>query len=128
MYIYYILYYFNKARHAARTEGRWLLVNLQSHEQFSSQLLNRDTWTDETIESILRTTYLFWQRGHTTLDGKSYMRTYKINADDDLPHIAIIDPRTGAKLVTLTVRSYVLYSFHLLSCMFVDTSKIIISS
>ena len=80
-----------------------MLVNLQSHEQFSSQLLNRDTWTDETIESILRSTYLFWQRGHTTRDGKAYMRTYKINADDDLPHIAIIDPRTGAKLVTLTV-------------------------
>jgi len=84
-------------------------VNLQSHYQFPAQLLNRDTWSDETIESFLRTTYLFWQRGHTTYDGKLYMRTYKINDDDDLPHIAIIDPRTGAKLITLTVRVLIFY-------------------
>ena len=65
-------------------------------------MLNRDTWVHDTIESILRTTYLFWQRGHTSGDGITYMRLHKLS-EDDLPHIGIIDPRTGAKLLTLTV-------------------------
>jgi UBX domain-containing protein 7 len=78
-------------------------VNIQSHLQFDSHLLNRDTWTHETMESVLRTTFLFWQRGHTSGDGINYMRMHKLTVDD-LPHIGIIDPRTGAKLVTLTVR------------------------
>lgn len=92
-----------QARAEAQQEGRWLLANIQTHEEFSSHMLNRDTWKDETIESILRTTYLLWQRGHTTGDGKAYMRLHHLT-EEDLPHIGIIDPRTGAKLLTLTVR------------------------
>ena len=61
------------------------------------------------------------------------MRTYKINADDDHPHIAIIDPRTGAKLVTLTVCTYTsLYSsppsVTNIRCLFAATHKIKMSS
>lgn len=82
-----------------------MLVNIQSHEQFASHMLNRDTWTHETIESILRTTYLLWQRGHTSGDGAAYMRMHRLT-DEDLPHIGIIDPRTGAKLLTLVVCVY----------------------
>ncbi len=91
-----------QARGIANGENRWILVNIQSHSEFSSHLLNRDVWTNETIESLFRTSFLFWQRGHTTRDGQDYMRTYKV-AEDDLPHIAFIDPRTGAKMLTLTV-------------------------
>jgi hypothetical protein len=83
-------------------DGRWLVVNIQTHEEFASHMLNRDTWVDETIESILRTTYMLWQRGHTSGDGAAYMRLYHLT-EEDLPHIGIIDPRTGAKLLTLTV-------------------------
>jgi len=65
-------------------------------------MLNRDTWVHETMESVLRTTFLLWQRGHTSGEGQAYMRMHRLE-NDDLPHIGIIDPRTGAKLLTLTV-------------------------
>ena len=73
-------------------------------------MLNRDTWVHETIESILRTSFLFWQRGHTCGDGAAYIRMHRLT-EDDLPHIGIIDPRTGAKLLTLTVSYYTLLSY-----------------
>jgi hypothetical protein len=91
------------ARQQAMSENRWLLVNLQSHLEFTSHLLNRDTWTHETIIDILQTSFLFWQRGHTTGDGLQYMNMHRLSQDDDLPHIGVIDPRTGARLLSLTV-------------------------
>mmetsp|Transcript_11441 Transcript_11441/g.17197 ORF Transcript_11441/g.17197 Transcript_11441/m.17197 type:complete len:315 (+) Transcript_11441:2-946(+) len=90
-----------EARAAASAEGRWILVNLQSHAEFGSQMLNRDTFTNETVESILRTSFLLWQRGHTSRQGREYMRMHSLS-EDDLPHLGIIDPRTGAKLKTFT--------------------------
>jgi hypothetical protein len=79
-------------------------VNIQSHEEFPSQLLNRDTWSNESIEEILRTSFIFWQRGHTTQDGKDFMRMYHVQPDK-LPHLAIVDPRTGANFFNYTVKA-----------------------
>lgn len=87
-------------------------MNIQSHEQFASHMLNRDTWVHETMESVLRTTYLLWQRGHTSGEGQAYMRMHRLE-NDDLPHIGIIDPRTGAKLLTLTVNAVYFLSYSL---------------
>jgi hypothetical protein len=77
-------------------------VNLQSHNQLASSNLNRDTWTDEAIQSLFNTSFLFWQRGHTSLDGQEYLRLYRVT-EDHLPHIAIINPITGAKVKAWTV-------------------------
>jgi Thioredoxin-like len=85
----------------ARDEKKWVLVNIQSHEEFASQMLNRDTWVDDTVVSLLRTSFVFWQRGHTCQDAQAYMRTHAVS-DTDLPHIGIIDSRTGARIVTMT--------------------------
>eukprot|EP01034_Spumella_vulgaris_P021642 gene21642-27682_t len=90
-----------QARAVANSENRWLVVNIQSHNEFTSHLLNRDVWTNETIVDLFRTTFLFWQRGHTSRDGRDYMTMHKVT-EDQLPHIAFIDPRTGAKKLTLT--------------------------
>lgn len=38
-------------------------MNIQSHLEFSSQMMNRDTFVDETVISLLRTSFVFWQRG-----------------------------------------------------------------
>jgi hypothetical protein len=91
---------FQESRSMARDDKKWMLVNIQSHEEFSSQMLNRDTWTDETVISLLRTSFVFWQRGHTSPDAQAYMRTHSLT-EADLPHIAVIDTRTGAKIVTV---------------------------
>lgn len=95
----------------AKEERKWILVNIQSHLEFSSHMLNRDTWTNETVASICRTSYILWQRGHTSFEGKEFMHLYKLS-QDDLPLIAIIDPKTGAKLFSFQVlQSSFLYHF-----------------
>ncbi len=86
-----------KAREKAEAEGKWVLVNIQSHTEFSSQLLNRDTWSNESVREFLSPSFIFWQRGNTSQQGKRYMQLYKVN-DDLLPHIGIISPQTGAKV------------------------------
>lgn len=94
---------FQDARSMSLTEKKWLLVNIQSHEIFDSHLLNRDFWTNETIESIIRSSFYFWQRGSTSQEGQAFMRTYQLT-ESNLPHVCIIDCRTGARAHTLKVR------------------------
>ena len=38
--------------------------------------------------------------GHTSPDAQSYMRAHSVQ-ETDLPHIAVIDSRTGAKIITM---------------------------
>ena len=52
------------------SDRKWLLVNVQYHEEFSSHMLNRDTWCDETVEQIVRSSFIFWQRGSTCTEAK----------------------------------------------------------
>ena len=47
----------------AKDDKKWMLVNIQSHLEFSSQNMNRDTFVDETVIALLRTSFVFWQRG-----------------------------------------------------------------
>ena len=37
------------------------LVNVQSNSEFASHLLNRDTWTDETVRTVVTGSFIFWQ-------------------------------------------------------------------
>lgn len=91
---------FAAARQAAKEQKRWLLVNLQDAELFASHELNRDTWVNETVRELLRSGFIFWQRGLRQREGRLYRERYKV-AEGALPHIAILDPRTGAKVVEL---------------------------
>ena len=45
---------FRAARDAAKEGPKWLLVNLQSEEDFACHALNRDVWQDGIVESIVR--------------------------------------------------------------------------
>jgi hypothetical protein len=84
-------------------------------------MMNRDTWKDEvimimiqllldilvmvilqTLISLLQSSFVFWQRGHTSEEGLQFMMLYGIQ-ETSLPHIAIIDSRTGVRVVALTV-------------------------
>ena len=40
-----------QAKECARGESKWLLVNIQSVDSFSSHMLNRDTWKHEVLQS-----------------------------------------------------------------------------
>lgn len=50
---------------------------------------------------MIRSHCVFWQRGHLTEDGKQYLQLYRVDPVSELPHIAIIDARTGAKVAAL---------------------------
>ena len=84
----------------AESDQKWLLINLQYHEEFSSHMLNRDTWCDDTVEQIVRNSFIFWQRGSTCTEAKKYLSIYKVDVTD-LPQTAIIDPRTRAKITDM---------------------------
>ncbi len=89
---------FEQLREAGREQGRWLLVNIQSPTEFASQQLNADTWRDETMEAVIGASFLFWQQYYDSADGAAFCRFYLPNAPANLPHICVIDPRTGGSV------------------------------
>jgi len=76
----------------ARNEQKWVLVNIQQAEVFASHQLNRDVWSDDTIKEIVTGSCLFWQRDDKSAEGSNFCQYYKCG--HQLPHIAIVDPRT----------------------------------
>ncbi|EDV25648.1 uncharacterized protein TRIADDRAFT_55957 [Trichoplax adhaerens] len=90
---------FESARQRCRTEQKWLLVNLQDMKEFSCQVLNRDVWSNDIVRDIIKESFVFWQVYHDSEEGYRYARLYNVSS---YPHIAIIDPRTGGKLLSLS--------------------------
>mmetsp|Transcript_19020 Transcript_19020/g.23401 ORF Transcript_19020/g.23401 Transcript_19020/m.23401 type:complete len:560 (-) Transcript_19020:403-2082(-) len=88
---------FQGARNVAKDSRRWLLVNVQSDSEFACHALNRDVWRNDLVESLVREGFVFWQSVNTSPEGQTYCQRYKVNA---LPHIGIIDPRTGMKVLS----------------------------
>ena len=50
---------------------------------------------------MISANFTFWQRGHTTPDAKLYMNRYHVQ-ESMLPHIGLLDPRTGLLLESIT--------------------------
>ncbi|GMH14993.1 hypothetical protein Nepgr_016834 [Nepenthes gracilis] len=86
---------FEKAKLAAAAEDKWLLVNLQSTKEFSSHMLNRDTWANEAVAQTIKTNFIFWQVYDDTSEGTKVCTYYKV---DSVPVILVIDPVTGQKM------------------------------
>nr|XP_054770968.1 UBX domain-containing protein 7-like [Lytechinus pictus] len=88
---------FVTAREAGQVQGKWLMVNVQNVREFSCQQLNRDIWSDSTVKSIIRESFIFWQVYHDSEEGQQYMRFYKVT---EFPYVSILDPRTGEQMAT----------------------------
>ncbi|KAI5678273.1 hypothetical protein M9H77_09223 [Catharanthus roseus] len=86
---------FEKAKDAARVQNKWLLVNLQSTREFSSHMLNRDTWANEAVAQTIKTNFIFWQVYEDTEEGSKVCTYYKL---DSIPVVMVIDPVTGQKM------------------------------
>lgn len=84
---------FQELRLAGKEEDKWLLVNIQSEEEFSCHALNRDVWSDECIIDIIGCAFIFWQQQNSVGEGVVYIDRYKVV---EFPHIGIVEPRTGA--------------------------------
>ncbi|XP_035216881.1 UBX domain-containing protein 7-like [Stegodyphus dumicola] len=87
---------FDSARDFGQTSNRWLMVNIQDSQEFSCQVLNRDVWSNPTVKELISQHFVFWQVYSDSIDGQRYMQFYKLV---EFPYIAIIDPRTGEKLL-----------------------------
>eukprot|EP00644_Phytophthora_capsici_P009327 jgi/Phyca11/505419/fgenesh2_kg.PHYCAscaffold_13_\ len=74
--------------------GKWLLVNIQDEIVFTSHMLNRDTWSDDVVQNLVASGFVFWQNYWASEHGKKFCSLYQIDRDS-LPIILIIDPRTG---------------------------------
>ncbi|WRX11186.1 WD40 repeat - like 10 [Theobroma cacao] len=61
---------FRNAKAAASLEDKWLVVNLQSMKEFSSHMLNRDTWGNETVSQAIKTNFIFWQAYDDASEGR----------------------------------------------------------
>ncbi|KAL0113538.1 hypothetical protein PUN28_012597 [Cardiocondyla obscurior] len=88
---------FMEARDHAKTLNRWLLVNVQNPQEFSCQVLNRDVWSNEHIQEIVKDHFILWQVLSNTSDGKRFIDFYNVMV---YPYLAIVDPRTGECMKT----------------------------
>ncbi|KAF8797295.1 UBX domain-containing protein 7-like [Argiope bruennichi] len=88
---------FSTARDQGQVTNKWLMVNLQDSQEFSCQVLNRDVWSNHDVKKLVSQHFVFWQVYNDSIDGEKYIQFYK---PVEFPYIAILDPRTGEKLVT----------------------------
>lgn len=86
---------FEKAKDAARAQNKWLLMNMQSTREFSSHMLNRDTWANEAVAQTIKSNFIFWQVYDDTEEGSKVCTYYKL---DSMPIVLVIDPITGQKM------------------------------
>lgn len=89
---------FEDVKQKALMRNKWLLVNIQTITEFDCQRLNRDTWSDAALKSMVAESFVLWQVLRESEEGGRYCRFYPVNI---LPHIAIVDSRTGERLVIL---------------------------
>ena len=86
---------FDALRRSAEEDEKYCLVNIQNRQEFASQMLNRDTWPDETVRTIMEFRFLFWQQEYESQAGMQYLSCYPATS---LPVVDIIDPITGGLL------------------------------
>ncbi|XP_064948758.1 plant UBX domain-containing protein 7-like [Musa acuminata AAA Group] len=86
---------FEQAKVEASVQGKWLLMNIQSNEEFSSHMLNRDTWSNEAMAQTIHSNFIFFQVLHDTSEGKKVCTYYNLTT---LPAVLVIDPITGQKM------------------------------
>ncbi|KAK9864734.1 hypothetical protein WJX84_008079 [Apatococcus fuscideae] len=84
---------FQEALESAETARQWLLINIQDNNEFASHRLNRDTWSDDNLQSVLSGSFVFWQVQRDAQEGEHVCQSYKLY---ELPAIAVIDPVTRA--------------------------------
>ncbi|KAG6601647.1 Plant UBX domain-containing protein 7 [Cucurbita argyrosperma subsp. argyrosperma] len=86
---------FEKAKGAACIQDKWLIANLQSTKEFSSHMLNRDTWANEAVSQTITTNFIFWQVYDDSTEGQKVCTYYKLQS---IPAVLVIDPITGQKM------------------------------
>ncbi|KAK3730172.1 hypothetical protein QZH41_016004 [Actinostola sp. cb2023] len=85
------------AKTSGQQQSKWLLVNVQDVKEFKCQQLNRDVWSNEHVRSMIKANFVLWQVYRDTDEGERFIQFYHVST---FPHLAIVDPRTGEKLIS----------------------------
>ena len=83
---------FPAAKLAAKEEKRFIIVNISAESAFASHALNRDVFNDSWVQELITSSFIFCQYQDDSPEGVVYKNLYKVT---EIPHISIIDPRTG---------------------------------
>ncbi|PGH11499.1 hypothetical protein AJ79_04874 [Helicocarpus griseus UAMH5409] len=92
------------ARDEGREKMKWILVNIQDASVFDCQLLNRDLWKNPGVMDTVKEHFIFLQYSKDDPRGSQYIQYYfpGFDVQDNYPHIAIVDPRTGEQVKAWT--------------------------
>ncbi|KAL1204420.1 Plant UBX domain-containing protein 7 [Cardamine amara subsp. amara] len=85
------------AKATSFSQDKWLLVNLQSHMECSSLMLNRDVWANEVVSQVIKANFIFLQVYDDTTVGRSFCKFYKVKS---IPLVLLINPTTGQVMKT----------------------------
>ena len=88
------------ARDEGKEHKKWILVDIQDPSIFDCQALNRDLWKNESIVDTIKENFIFIQYNRDDPRAGQYIQYYFPNSEnqDEYPHVAIVDPRTGEQI------------------------------
>uniref|UniRef100_A0A6I8RME1 UBX domain protein 7 n=1 Tax=Xenopus tropicalis TaxID=8364 RepID=A0A6I8RME1_XENTR len=52
---------FETAKQCGQLHNKWLMINIQNVQDFACQCLNRDIWSNDTVKTLIREHFIFWQ-------------------------------------------------------------------
>ena len=96
----------DQAKRQGTLSKRWILLDLHDTSQFVCACLNRDIYSDQTVQDFIRENLLFLQVSTNDVHGNNYhslypVPTFETNHGETLPrmpHLAMLDPRTGERV------------------------------
>ena len=90
---------FEQAKVEAAGQGKWVIANIQSPKEFSSYILNRDTWANEGVRETVSAFFIFWQIYDDHEEGRKVCTYYHLS---EMPSTLVIDSITGQKMKAWT--------------------------
>eukprot|EP00253_Pinus_taeda_P013127 PITA_13127 len=77
---------FEQAKVEAAGQGKWVIANIQSPKEFSSYILNRDTWANEGVRETVSAFFIFWQIYDDHEEGRKDLIPYMDKAPKEFSH------------------------------------------
>ena len=80
---------------AAKKHGKYLIITIHDSNEFACQTMNRDLWSNDNLKTIIKESFTFLQITQSSAEGQRYISYYHMSS---LPHVAIIDWKTGERI------------------------------
>ncbi|KAM5566879.1 hypothetical protein ABKV19_015144 [Rosa sericea] len=110
---------FDEALDTACNQDKWLLVNMQCVDNFSSHMLNQHIWAEEAVSEIISTNFVFWHEYFDTPEGEIVATKYNL---ESRTIVLLIDPMTGEAMCSwngmVHRNDFVEVTYHLMEFIF----------